>query len=113
MVVTFRLKPTADRGGGPLECIRETVGTIHIPAVALSQHIGADTKNGSSYLAARGKMCVYRGTSSEKRSGPEVLCNQKNVYSGAGRLHTDCMDATNTTIASDMGLRLRLYAQNV
>ena len=33
MVVTFRLKPTTDRGGGPLECIRETVGTIHIPAV--------------------------------------------------------------------------------
>ena len=33
MVVTFRLKPTSDRGGGPLECIRETVGTIHIPAV--------------------------------------------------------------------------------
>ena len=33
MLVTFRLKPTTDRGGGPLECIRETVGTINIPAV--------------------------------------------------------------------------------
>ena len=104
MVVTFRLKPTTDRGGGPLECIRETVGTIHIPAVALSQHIGADTKHGSSYLAARGKMCVYRGTSSEKRSGPEVLYNRKNLYSSACRSRTDCMDATNTTIGADMSL---------
>ena len=36
MVVTFRLKPTTDRGGGPLEWIRETVGTIHTPAVLYS-----------------------------------------------------------------------------
>ena len=33
MVVTFRLKPTSDRGGGPLECIGEAVGTIPTPAV--------------------------------------------------------------------------------
>ena len=32
MVVTFRLKPTTDRGGGPLECIGETVCTAPIPA---------------------------------------------------------------------------------
>ena len=36
MVVTFRLKPTADRGGGPLECIGETVGTTPIPEVLYS-----------------------------------------------------------------------------
>ena len=33
MVVTFRLKPTTDRGGGPLECIGETVCTAPIPVV--------------------------------------------------------------------------------
>ena len=33
MVVTFRLKPPTDRGGGPLECIGEAVGTTPTPAV--------------------------------------------------------------------------------
>ena len=88
-------------------------GYYPYPRGALYQHIGADTKLRASYQAARCKMCVYRGTSSEKRSGPEVLYNQKNLYSSACRSHTDCMDVTNTTIGADMSLWLCLYAQNM
>ena len=83
------------------------------PRGALLQHIGADTKHRARFLAARGKMCVYRGTSSEKRSGPEVLYNQKNLYSNARRSRMDCMDVANTTIGADISLRLCLYAQNM
>ena len=107
MVVTFRLKPTTDRGGGPLECIGETVGTTPIPEVLYS-NILAQVRSieHDSWLPVviLCNMCVYRGTSSEKRSGPEVLYNRKNLYSNDLRTRTDCMDATNTTIGADMSL---------
>ena len=79
MVVTFRLKPTTDRGGGPLECIGETVGTTPTPVVLYSNILAQilSIEHDSLLPGVICNMCVYRGASSEKRSGPEVLYNRE------------------------------------
>ena len=58
MVVTFRLKPTSDRGGGPLECIGETVGTNPTPAVLYS-NILAQIRSMVRHIWLPGVICAF------------------------------------------------------
>ena len=58
MVVTFRLKPTSDRGGGPLECIGETVGTNPTPAVLYS-NILAQIRSSVHHTRLPGVKCAF------------------------------------------------------
>ena len=58
MVVTFRLKPTSDRGGGPLECIGETVGTTPTPAVLYSNML-AQIRSSVHHTMLPGVKCAF------------------------------------------------------